>query len=494
MSEALRLCRAGLVGLGVVLTSSAPARAAESSTASAFDQAWVVRSLEAQSPALRAAAIALEQSREAVRLEEGKFPYTFQADGSYTRLKTPQLTSDAALASQGDAMTVGAQLGRTFTTGTVASLRLQGQYSNGQSSLCAAISSAPDCYQATLRISLTQPLLSGFGEKVNLASLRAARIDHERQRKSFDRQSSELVRDALLGYWELVYAAEAVAIQKAALGLAEDQLREAEQRVVHGQLAAADALRFRTQVATLTESLINAEAALATGTSELGRLVGAPVPEGRLGDDTHALGPVLPLAAVIERMREQSPALAEQREAVRLAHERRQTAGDEYRAHLEASAWVEAGGVGAGDATPALRQAGSFGAVSVYAGLVFQKTSDEKLLHAARAQAAQAEALAEANLQVAAQQLEAAATQTWQKVEQARALASAARATLEVAARQAENERQRFRVGANTYLDVQVAEDTLRQAQLRVARATVDQIKARIGLLHATGDLLAEVL
>jgi outer membrane protein TolC len=478
-----------IVGLGLVL--AAPARADEPAPQT-IDEAWVIGTLKAQNPSLRAAAIELAQTQEATRLEEGKFPYTFQADASATRLKTPQLTSDATLAGQGSSLVLGTQLSRTFTTGTTASLRLQGQYSNGQSSSCGQVSTSPDCYQASLRAALTQPLLSGFGPNVNLASLRAARISEQKQHKTYDRRSSELVRDALLGYWELYYSSKAVEIQRAALDLAKAQQSEADQRVGYGQLAAADALKFRTQAATLTESLINAQSALSTSTTELARLVGtnAPVSSWSANDHEPDQAAVPPLQVVIGKVREQSPELAEQTEALRLARERRTTAGDEYRARLDASTWVEAGGLSAGEVSPAFRQVGTMNTISVYAGLTFQKTLDEKRLRAARAQAAQAEALADANLAATAQQLEASAMQTWQKAQQARAIRDAASLTLEVATQQAENERERFRVGANTALDVQVAEDALRQARLRVLRAAVDQVKARVTLDHATGDLL----
>jgi outer membrane protein TolC len=180
--------------------------------------------------------------------------------------------------------------------------------------------------------------------------------------------------------------------------------------------------------------------------------------------------------------------LAEQTEALRLAREKRQTAGDEYRAQLNAQTWVEAAGA-SGQVSPALRQTGTMNAVGVFAGLTFINTLDEKRLHASRAQAVQAVALAEANLAITAQQLETTALQTRQKAEQARAIFQAASQTQEVATKQAENERQRFTLGASTPLDVQVAEDTLRQARLRVVRAKVDEIKARISLNHAIGEL-----
>jgi len=488
MSDPLRLfliCAVGLASVTPVL--------ADEPMPPAIDEAWVIGTLKAQNPSLQAAAIELAQAQEATRLEEGKFPYVFQADASATRRKTPQLTSDAALAGQGNNMVLGTQLSRTFTTGTIASLRLQGQHSNGESALCGLVSTSPDCYQASLRAAVTQPLLSGFGQNVNLANLRAARISEQKQHKTYDRRASELVRDALLGYWELYYGSKAVEIQQAALDLAKVQQSEADQRVAHGQLAAADALKFRTQVATLTESLINAQAALSTSTTELARLVGtnAPLSPWRANDHEPDQVGVPPIQVAIDKVRERSPDLAEQTEGLRLARERRVTAGDEYRARLDASTWIEAGGLSAGEVSPAFRQVGTMNTISVYAGLTFQKSLDGRRLQAARAQAAQSEALAEATVAATKQQLEATAIQAWQKAQQAHAIRDAASVTLEVTTQQAENERERFHVGANTALDVQVAEDALRQARLRVLRAAVDQVRARITLDHATGDLLA---
>jgi outer membrane protein len=496
MNSPVRLSLGFAIGLTLASVSTVWAQTS-SVAAITINEAWVLTTLKEKSPSLRAAAAELEQASEAKRLEEGKFPYTFQADGNYTRSNTPLWNGQSTQTSQGDTLVLGSQISRVFPTGTTATLRAAGQYSTSQDFSTSALDSstlsttgylAP--YQTTLRFTLTQPLLSGYGTLVNQASLRAARISEQKQRKALDRESSELLRDALLGYWEFWYNGKAVDIQVAALELAKVQQHEADLRVVHGQLAAADALKFRTQVATLTESLINAEAAFSTSALELGRLVGITTqdPTWKPGDEEPFLGELPGNATILEKLRTQSPALAEQTEALRLAREKRQTAGDEYRAQLNAQTWVEAAGA-SGQLSPALHQTGTMNAVGVFAGLTFISTLDEKRLRASRAQAAQAVALAEANLAVTTQQLETTALQTRQKAEQARAILQAATQTQEVATQQAENERQRFTLGASTPLDVQVAEDTLRQARLRVVRAKVDEIKARISLDHAIGEL-----
>jgi outer membrane protein TolC len=157
---------------------------------------------------------------------------------------------------------------------------------------------------------------------------------------------------------------------------------------------------------------------------------------------------------------------------------------------LDLTSWVEATGLAAGHVKPAVQRLGGLDAVSVYGGLTYQTTLDSKRLDAARAQADYDVRVAQANLDAAVQQLTSQAAQLLVKAKQASVSFEAASQTQAIAAQQAANERQRFALGASTPLDIQVAEDALRQAQLRGLRARVDRVKAWLSLAHATGDLL----
>jgi outer membrane protein TolC len=343
---------------------------------------------------------------------------------------------------------------------------------------------------------VSQPLLSGFGSTVNEAGLRQARIEKIRLKKSHERQSSELLRDALLAYWELWYAGRSIEIQTAALALASTQEREANQRVQQGALAPSEALKFRTQVATLTESLLTARSNERTQASELGRLLGA------VSEASQWMAANVEPEGVVFRTRKEiygmllaeSPAIADLKETVRLAEERQLIAGDEYRSRLDLQTWVEATGLGAGKVAPALKQTRELGAVSFFGGITYQATLDAKRLNAAKAQADYAVRIARANLDVATQQIEAQVSQLLLKADLAKGSYEAATQTVEVAKQQAENERQRFSLGAATPLDVQVAEEAFRQAQQRVLRARVDEVKAWLSLSHASGELLSRYI
>jgi outer membrane protein TolC len=460
---------------------------------------WVVSTALAKSAVLRSAAFSVKQSGAAKQVEAGRFPYLFQADAGYTRSQTPSIRNQSVTISERNALVVGSQLSRTFPTGTTATIRAEGQrydvtnpaltttgmpVSPGQSSLG---------YQGTVRATVSQPLLSGYGETVNLAGLRAARIAETRARKSYARQASELLRDGISAYWELWYAGRAAEIQQASLTLAQTQQREADERVQRGALSPAEALKFRTQVATLTESWLAAQANETTQSLELGRILGA-VEETNAARAANAEPDNLETAAgdaLLAQALASSPAIAELKESLRLAQDKRRTAGDEYRSRLDLQTWVEATGLGRGHAKAAVQQLGGLDVVSVYGGVTYQTTLDSKRLSAARAQAEYDARIAQSNLDAAVELLKSQILQLVVKAEQARVSLSAASQTMEVAAQQAMNERQKFALGASTPLDIQVAEDSLRQAKLRVARAKVDRAKALVALAHSTGGLLS---
>jgi outer membrane protein len=481
-----------MLALALALVGGPSVARAEDRAPRVVTREWLVSTLLARSPALNVSALEVAQAREGTRLQAGQFPYMFEADAGYTHMRTPVLGSSDT--SGNDTYAVGAQISRTYPSGTTATIRAEGErFSSSRASTSAAFTNQLGRgYQASLRATVTQPLLQGYGATVNEAGWRAAKINEERARKAYLRTTSEAVRDVLSAYWELWYAGRAIEIQRAALELASAQQRDADARVERGALSPADALKFRTQVATLTESLLNARANETEQALELGRLVGTPEQAYDWRADMAPPAPVtlLSRAQVLNKVLAQSPSIGELEQAVRLAVEQRRTAGEPYRPTLDVQGWVEADGLDT-RLLPAAGQVGKLGAVSVFGGITYQTTLDTERLRAARAQADYDIRIARGNLDGAVQQLQSAVSQMLLAAEQANVSYEAANKTLEVATQQAQNERQRFSLGASTPLDVQVAEDAVRQAQLRVLRATVDRVKAWLNLSHQTGELLA---
>ena len=65
-----------------------------------------------------------------------------------------------------------------------------------------------------------------------------------------------------------------------------------------------------------------------------------------------------------------------------------------------------------------------------------------------------------------------------------------ARRTADVAEAEQKAAKERLDLGDAIAIEVQRAEDALRQAQLRTTRARVDWVQAKLALEHLTGELL----
>jgi outer membrane protein TolC len=114
------------LGATVVLLCSSAATAQDAGQR--IDTRMAVSRALRNNASLRSSELELEQAREQVRAEEGRYPYVFQADAGYTRSVTPRLgPNDSVSTSRSRLYTVGSALRRTFPFGTTAEVRVQGE-------------------------------------------------------------------------------------------------------------------------------------------------------------------------------------------------------------------------------------------------------------------------------------------------------------------------------------------------------------------------------
>jgi outer membrane protein len=134
--------------------------------------------------------------------------------------------------------------------------------------------------QNTSRASLsaTQALLQGFGLNVNLASIRQARLDTRISQYELRGFAESLVAQIEETYWDYALAQQQIGIFTDSLKLAEDQLRETEERIKVGKLAGVELYAAEAEVALRREALINAKSTLTTTRLELLRLLNPPGP------------------------------------------------------------------------------------------------------------------------------------------------------------------------------------------------------------------------
>ncbi len=451
-----------------------------------------------QNPSLQGADIDVERAKQGILVEEGRYPFIFQADAGYTRSDAPRLlTGNRVTSTPTRSYQAGAALRRTFASGGTAEARVEGERfetdPSTNTNLTGTQSAQADGYGAAGRLSMSQPLLRGAGTGVGELGLRQARANRTAAEKARRRVASQLARDVLIAYWEAWYAGETLRIERAALELAEVQERDAKGRVSQGALAAADALSFATRVAELEESVAQAEAAREARAIELRRLM-ATTQEGSSLDVSSSPPELLrtPTRGELEAgLGADSVELAEleaQLEEKRLAAE---VAGDAQRPRLDVEGYVESRGV-ADELGGAFERAGKANWVTAHVGLTFEAPLDGSRQRAEKTQALLAVSSAEASLRDARQRVAAGAALGTTNEAAARRSLDLAQKTLEITRQSQKAEEERYRLGLSIAVQVQQAGDDVRRAELREARAQVDLIEEQTRLLHYAGKLLEQ--
>lgn len=476
-------------------TPAPPSPAIEARTpGKALDLSTVIQRTLTNNPSLRSAELEVAAARQSVLAEEGRYPYVFQADGTYSRSMNARLSPDDSVNSSVMRFyTVGTALRRTFPMGTTAELRVQGERVEADAIDITRIVSSRGYYGASARASLTQPLLRNAGRRVGEVELRAARESRTLSDKARQRVKSDLVRDATVAYWELWYAAAALDIESAALRLAERQEDEARQQVSAGALAPADVLTFSTRVAQLEESLVAADIQRRQRSLELGRLMsGADSGAENLlaGNDPPVPGAPPSRAQVEAALRSGSVELAELEAQVRVARTRAEVAGEANRAALDLEGSIETTGLS--ERVPrALDRAGQMKWTTARLGLVFELPLEDKRKNAERARALLSVRIAEQNVKAARDRIASEAALATANETAARRRLSLAERTRDVATKTYEAERARFELGESIPIQVQEAEEDVRRARLSVARARVDLAQTETDIAHLTGQLVA---
>ncbi|MDD5308846.1 MAG: TolC family protein [Deltaproteobacteria bacterium] len=457
-----------------------------------------VRLAAQHNAALRA--VLLEQDRAATEVSavQGLYPFVLEVDGGYTHASSPSATANDGITHRSsDQVALGSQLSKTWTVGTTAALRVDGdrQVSGGSAAGGVDTGTSDPTYGAAARLSLTQPLLRGAGATVGEASLRQALNAQEIARCGARRTSSELVRDVLTTYWELWYAQRALEIDVKARDVARAQVAETEAKVEKGAVAPVDVLPFETRLATLEETVVAAAAESRRLSVQLATRTGLVRDALRVMPDLSEAPPVPenepPFDQTFAAALTDAPNIRVSAAQVVAAEDKARTAGEEMRQRLDLVGWVEAQTLGDGEVSPAFEQFGEGAAYSGYVGLIYELPLDNTRKDAERAASNLDVEIARQNLVAASDQVRSDVATALESLVSARERMALAEQTLGIAKQQAAAEHERLDLGASIFVQVRDAEEAVRQAELRVTRARVDLVEAQIGLDHLTGGLLA---
>lgn len=468
----------------VLLLACLAPGAARARTALAPKEA-VERALQ-RNPSLAASLAERRSAAWRVVGEDAAFAPVLRLDAGLSHAEQPVVGADGTTNAGLDSLALGATLSKKLRLGT--DLALSAAYSRRwQEDVGGGFLAVGPVYDTSVRLELTQPVLRGAGGAVTEAALRAARVQETESARAVERAASELVRDVLVAWWELRYADESLRIEEEALALAEHQLAAARRRVELGAEAPVELLSFETRVAERQEGVATAARTRRERALALGAL---------LGDAETEIETAAPGAEAVEQpdpaaVRRQAvaiaPAVREAETAVELARLQAETADDPYRARLDVQGYAEVGRpstafVGFGDDADLAWTAG--------VNLIFELPLTGRRREAAQQQARLAVRAAEHRLAQARLTAEQGAAEQLARIESARTRLDLARRTVEVAEAQLRAEQRRYEIGTGTSIRVLEAEEAVRAARLRLARAEADLHAAGVAVDHLTGALV----
>ena len=203
------------------------------------------------------------QAEGAALAAEGTFDYQlFGEVGATGRSDTP-VTTVGGTSENTAAWNAGME--KRFTPGTEMSLN----WNNGNLDTDSDLYLFDPIYNSELTLGLTQPLLKGFGQDVQLADLNSARTQLEAASFLVDSQAADLAALVKRAYWELVFAHQNLEVLQLSLELAQKLKDDTETRINAGKLAAIDLYQPESEIAQREQDLIIGEQSIGVADDNL---------------------------------------------------------------------------------------------------------------------------------------------------------------------------------------------------------------------------------
>ncbi|HEX4543754.1 MAG TPA: TolC family protein, partial [Candidatus Acidoferrum sp.] len=112
---------------------------------------------------------------------------------------------------------------------------------------------------SNLQVSISQPLLNGFGRLLWTRNIRIANNNRQIADWAFAQQAITTITNTITAYWELVYARENVKVNQQAVAVAEKLYNDNKKQLEIGSMAPLDVTRSESELATNQQNLIFAQ-------------------------------------------------------------------------------------------------------------------------------------------------------------------------------------------------------------------------------------------
>jgi outer membrane protein TolC len=346
--------------------------------------------------------------------------------------------------------------------------------------------------QAQLRGTLKQPLVRGFGPKVALAPIARADLAASEATVKAQLATEELVRDLVVGYWDLALMSWEVDVRAQSLDLAQkqEQLTHEQIRAGAAPTNAANAVTYEIQIRK--DKLLQAQLQLENKSLELRRKAGL-----ELGRRDIAMKPAEPFAIgqdefdveeMLERSRTANRRLASIQLQKKMADIDVAVSASQVRPQVD----LTVTGAILGNGEQASEAVGALGGVDGYEFMVGLQVQFEVSGGAARNREAAVgkRKRLDVEREDAQRQIDVAVVHSVHMVTSARTRVGLAEKAIIVAEENARAERASFMVNRTTNFNVMQRQTELMEARLRHGQAVADYHKAVAQLQFLSGLLL----
>ena len=348
---------------------------------------------------------------------------------------------------------------------------------------------------STVGLEISQPLLSGFGEEINLAPLVKARKNVTQSALSLRKTTLDLILDAEVAYWNLSASYALVGARLSSLRHAEFVLEQAKKRRALKDATKEDVLQAEADVASRRVNLVVARQSVQDCDDALRKIL------GETGDDDSGTYAVAELS---EDVPAETRTFAEWIAAVRefdidaqiqeIEREKAEldvrVAADADRPSLALVLGAEASGRESSPAKSVTGVADRTG-YDLSAGIRFSVPLGFRREKAELRRAELAREQAEIAVAQALQNAMFDARSAWRASEAARERLASAKVALSMQKEAYAGQIARYGVGKATMTDVLSAQDALDSARLDLIQAALDVVTSRAKVQRLDGEILA---
>jgi len=446
---------------------------------------------------LRRDRVSIELADANLLAARGQFDFLLTGALNFQRSTQPPLTAQDIASGYTNDLGFDIGVTRNLETGGLLRLSLQNDRIDTNSRLScgspAGVATTCSFYNSQLDLTFNHPLLRGFGPEVTQANVRKQRIQKDLALLNRQMRAANVLRDVVVGYWELSYATQDLAIRRSAVDLAREQLRITKAQIDVGRLAPIDQAAVERAIGDRLQDVALSEQNLYGRALDLRKLLGVPadpaLPIFSAVDAPAATPRQIDVAAEVTRALDRNPQLRSLKMGLQLNAIDIQTALNTTNPRLDFVGTV--GSRGRKSTFPeTLSQTAGLDDLTWSAGLNFQAPVENRT---ANGQYRAAQLTAEQS-RLDAGTLELAIRDTVMRVAAQIRTASTrvdlARQTVGFAQQNLEAEKARFSVGRSTNNDVLLRQQELKSAEISVVRATVDLLNSDVALSAVTAEIL----